>query len=118
MRLSRRLTDSPACLVHDERDPSPQFARVLASLGQEAPQTRRILELNPQHAIVKGMERLLEENPANASLEAYAELLCGVAALAEGSLPEDAPALSRRLSALLEGQMVPGGDSPGRGLSE
>ena len=118
VRLSRRLTDSPACLVHDERDPSPQFARVLASLGQEAPQTRRILELNPEHAIVRGMERLYGDDPANAALEAYAELLYGAAALAEGSLPEDAPSLSKRLSALLVERMAPDEGLPGRVLSE
>ncbi len=118
VRLSRRLTDSPACLVHDERDPSPQFARVLASLGQEVPQTRRILELNPEHAIVRGMERLYGDDPANAALEAYAELLYGAAALAEGSLPEDAPSLSKRLSALLVERMAPDEGLPGRGLSE
>lgn len=118
VRLSRRLTDSPACLVHDERDPSPQFARVLASLGQEAPQSRRILELNPQHPIVRGMENLLGDESAKAALEAYAELLYGVAALSEGSLPEDAPALSRRLSALLADRIAPGESSPSRVLQE
>jgi len=105
VRLSGRLTGSPACLVLDERDPSPQFAKVLASLGREAPQAKRILELNPEHAVVRGMAELLEKAPADPGLEAYADLLYGTAALSEGNLPDDAPGLSRRLSALLEERM-------------
>jgi len=115
VRLSRRLVDSPACLVHDERDPSPQFARVLASLGQDAPQSRRILELNPEHPVIRGMAGLLGENAGTAALEAYADLLYGLASLAEGTLPEDAPSLSRRLSGLLEEQMDARA-KPGKGI--
>lgn len=111
VRLSGRLTDSPACLVQDERDPSPQFARVLASLGRDVPHSRPVLELNPGHPIIRGMSDLLEKAPASPALEAYAELLCGMAALAEGSLPQDAPGLSRRLAELLEEKVGSARDS-------
>lgn len=111
VRLSGRLTDSPACLVQDERDPSPQFAKVLASLGREAPQTQRILEINPAHPIIAGMAKMLDEAPASRTLEAYAELLYGIAALAEGSLPQDAPGFSRRLADFLREKVDSKNDS-------
>ena len=111
VRLSGRLTDSPACLVQDERDPSPQFAKVLASLGREAPQTQRILEINPAHPIIAGMAKMLEEAPASPTLEAYAELLYGIAALAEGSLPQDAPGFSRKLADFLREKVDSKNDS-------
>jgi molecular chaperone HtpG len=102
VRLSGRLTDSPACLVQDEQDPSPQFARMLAAMGREAPQSRRILELNPGHPIVKALQSLHEKSPADPVLGGYAQLLYGMASLAEGSLPENAPGISRKLSEFLE----------------
>jgi len=118
VRLSGRLTDSPACLVQDERDPSPQFAKVLASLGREAPQTLRILEINPGHPIIEGMAKMLEETPASPVLETYAELLYGIAALAEGSLPQDAPGFSKRLAAFLRERLNAKNDLKEGALSE
>ncbi len=118
VRLSGRLTDSPACLVQDERDPSPQFAKVLASLGREAQQALRVLEINPGHPIVEGMAEMLEESPASPALESYAELLYGIAALAEGSLPQDAPGFSRKLAAFLGERVRPGKESRKDALPE
>lgn len=52
VRVTYRLTDSPSCLVSDDHDPSGNLARLLKAAGQNAPATKPILEINPQHPAV------------------------------------------------------------------
>jgi molecular chaperone HtpG len=90
VRLTNRLTTSPVCLVGSELDYSPQMERLL-QMGQEGgrPRQRRIMELNPQHEIFTRLQERFRQNPDDASLKDYGELLLGYALLAEGSeLPD------------------------------
>ena len=90
VRLSSRLTESPACLATDEHDMTPTMERLMRmSGGEDAPRQKRILELNPKHEIVEKMRARYEADKDDAVLPEYAELLYGYAALADGvELPD------------------------------
>jgi molecular chaperone HtpG len=81
VRLSSRLTTSPACIVGDTFDLTPTLEKMYRSMGQELPQIKRILELNPKHDLVTALRDA--QGAGNAS-EDVAELLYGMALLAEG----------------------------------
>ncbi|GAA4782254.1 molecular chaperone HtpG [Actinomycetospora chlora] len=81
VRLSSRLTTSPACLVGDPGDLSPMLEKMYRAMGQEPPVTKRILELNPQHALVAGLRDKQDAGDADPDV---ARLLYGMALLAEG----------------------------------
>lgn len=101
VRLSGRLTSSPACLVNDVYDTSPQLEALLKAAGQQVPTTKRILELNPGHPIVEKLRNLAAENPEDERVGEYAELLYGQALLAEGTPLPDPAAFSRRVADLM-----------------
>ncbi|HEY0451657.1 molecular chaperone HtpG [Actinophytocola sp.] len=81
VRLSSRLTTSPACIVGDTQDVSPMLEKMYRASGQELPRIKRILELNPGHPLVTGLRTAHAEERANAEV---GELLYGMALLAEG----------------------------------
>ncbi|MEQ3552410.1 molecular chaperone HtpG [Pseudonocardia nematodicida] len=81
VRLSSRLTTSPAVLVGDEFDMTPTLEKMYRAMGQEPPKVKRILELNPSHPLVTGLR---EAQAAGRDESETAELLHGMALLAEG----------------------------------
>jgi molecular chaperone HtpG len=95
VRVTQRLTDSPACLVADDNDMSANLARILRAAGQQAPAGRPILEINPGHPIVA---RLQGETPRFAD---WASLLYEQALLAEGAALEDPAGFVKRMNGLL-----------------
>ncbi|MCP2253890.1 molecular chaperone HtpG [Prauserella aidingensis] len=103
VRLSSRLTTSPACIVGDEGDLSPELVRIYRQLGQPLPDVKRILEINPEHALVTGLRESHAKNAEDPSLPEVAQLLYGTTLLAEGEeLPDPhkfAQLLSGRLAA-------------------
>jgi molecular chaperone HtpG len=101
VRLSSRLTSSPACLVGDEHDLSPHIAELLRRTGQEVPKVKRILELNPTHPLLPKLQALVERDKNDPALAQYAELLYGQAILAEGGQLPDPAAFSQRIAELL-----------------
>ena len=84
VRLSARLTTSAACLVGDEHDLTPTLEKMYRAMGQELPQIKRILELNPGHPLVTGLRTAFGRDGAQPALAETAELLYGMALLAEG----------------------------------
>ncbi|MDH3036279.1 molecular chaperone HtpG [Streptomyces sp. TRM75561] len=98
VRLSTRLTRSPACLVADADDLTPALENMYRAMGQEVPHSRRILELNPDHALVKGLNEAYAEREDRSELADTAELLYTLAVVAEGGRPKD-PARFVRLTA-------------------
>jgi molecular chaperone HtpG len=84
VRLSSRLTTSAACLVGDEQDLTPTLEKMYRAMGQELPQIKRILELNPTHPLVRGLREAFGRDGAQPALAETAELLYGMALLAEG----------------------------------
>ncbi|MEU2785028.1 molecular chaperone HtpG [Streptomyces sp. NPDC007110] len=89
VRLSTRLTVSPACVVSDAQDLTPALEQMYRAMGQEVPRTKRILELNAEHALVKGMNQAFRNDDDRARLAESAELLHTLAVLAEGGQAKD-----------------------------
>ncbi|MFF9603466.1 molecular chaperone HtpG [Streptomyces sp. NPDC014684] len=89
VRLSSRLTVSPACVVSDADDLTPALENMYRAMGQEMPRAKRILELNAQHQLVKGLNQAYTERTDHTSLAETAELLYGLAVLAEGGQPKE-----------------------------
>ncbi|MBS4729942.1 molecular chaperone HtpG [Mycobacterium sp. SM1] len=93
VRLSARLTQSPACLITPTFGFTPALARLYRASGQPVPASKRILELNPKHPLVVGLHQAYTNRPDDGSrsgeLAEAAELLYGTALLAEGDVPED-----------------------------
>jgi molecular chaperone HtpG len=98
VRLSSRLTSSPACLVGDEHDMTPRMQRMLEQLGQTPPKVQRILELNPAHPLITKLEGVFKADPADARIELWAKLLLGQAHLAESGQVPDPIAFSKVLA--------------------
>ena len=89
VRLSTRLTDSPACLITDAFGITPALARLYRSSGQDVPNAKRILELNAGHPLVTGLRQAHQDRSDDPSVAETAELLYGTALLAEGGALED-----------------------------
>ena len=94
VRVTSRLVDSPACLVVTDNGMSMQLARMLKQAGQQAPETKPVLEVNPEHALVKKLD-------GSVHFHDLANILFDQALLAEGGMPEDPAAYVRRVNALL-----------------
>jgi molecular chaperone HtpG len=95
VRVSKRLTASPSCLVADEHDMGGNLARILKAAGQKVPLAAPILEINPGHEIVRRLA------PDEARLADWAALLYDQALLAEGGQLEDPAGFVRRTNELL-----------------
>ncbi|MFI2647775.1 molecular chaperone HtpG [Micromonospora fulviviridis] len=98
VRLSTRLTTSPACVVGDAHDMTPTLEKMYRAMGQEVPRVKRILELNPTHPLVTGLRKAHEQGADNAALTETAELLHGMALLAEGGELADPARFTRILA--------------------
>ncbi|MFF8190573.1 molecular chaperone HtpG [Streptomyces bobili] len=102
VRLSTRLTVSPACLVSDTNDLTPALENLYRAMGQDVPRAQRILELNPDHTLVKGLNRALRDRADRTALAEDAELLHGLAVLAEGGRPKEPARFTQLLAERLE----------------
>ena len=98
VRLSSRLTTSPACVVGDAHDLTPTLEKMYRAMGQEVPRVKRILELNPTHPLVTGLRKAHEQDGDSESLAETAELLYGMALLAEGGELADPARFARILA--------------------
>jgi len=98
VRLSTRLTSSATCIVGDEHDITPTLEKMYRAMGQELPHTKRILELNPVHPLVTGLRAAHEAGADDPGLGEAAELLYGMALLAEGGDLADPPRFTRLLA--------------------
>ena len=94
VRVTTRLVDSPACLVVTDDGMSMQLARMLKQAGQKAPEVKPVLEVNPEHALVKKLS-------SSEHFDDLAHILFDQALLAEGGLPADPAAYVKRVNALL-----------------
>ena len=99
VRVTTRLVDSPACLVVQDQAMSLQLSRLLKQAGQPAPSVKPILEVNPEHRLVK---RLADDGSA-VHFNDLAHILFDQALLAEGGMPDDPASYVRRVNALLAG---------------
>lgn len=95
VRVTFRLTDSPACLVSDENELSGNLLRMLKAAGQQAPDTKPILEINPEHPL------LLKLKSDDQHFDEWAQVLFDQALLAEGGQLNDPAAYVKRINQLL-----------------
>ncbi len=98
VRVTFRLTDSPACLVADENELSGNLLRMLKAAGQSAPESKPILEINPNHPLVT---RLKYEDAAGTGFADWSHILFDQAMLAEGGSLADPTAFVKRLNEML-----------------
>jgi molecular chaperone HtpG len=101
VRLSSRLTSSPACLVSDEGDVTPRMQKLLEQLGRKSTKAKRVLEVNPSHPLIAKLRGVFVENKEDPRLKLYADLLLGQAHLAESGQLPDAAAFSRVLAEVM-----------------
>ncbi|MFM1759710.1 MAG: hypothetical protein RLY75_980, partial [Pseudomonadota bacterium] len=95
VRVTFRLTDSPACLVSDENELSGNLLRMLKAAGQQAPDTKPILEINPEHSL------LLKLKSDDQHFDQWTQVLFDQALLAEGGQLNDPAAYVKRINQLL-----------------
>ena len=95
VRVTFRLTDSPACLVSDENELSGNLLRMLKAAGQQAPDTKPILEINPEHPL------LLKLKSDDKQFDEWTQVLFDQALLAEGGQLNDPAAYVKRINQLL-----------------
>jgi molecular chaperone HtpG len=98
VRLSSRLTTSPACIVGETHDMTPTLEKMYRAMGQQIPHVKRILEVNPTHPLVEGLRTAKQEGKDDAVLAETAELLYGMALLAEGGDLSDPARFTRLLA--------------------
>ncbi|WLF83900.1 molecular chaperone HtpG [Moraxella sp. ZY210820] len=94
VRVTTRLVDSPACLVTADGELSPQLLRMLKQAGQAVPESKPILEINPQHPLVQKLQ-------GSSQFDDLANVLFDQAVIAEGGLPDDPAEYVKRINSLL-----------------
>jgi len=104
VRLSSRLTDSACCLVSDEHDPGLHMEKIMRAMHQQMPATKRILELNPEHALMKNLAQLLATDASCSRIADYAQLLYDQALLTAGVSIENPLRFTRLVSDLIAGE--------------
>ena len=101
VRLSDRLSTSPVCLVTGEEDVSPQMEQILRAMGQDVPDIKRILELNPEHPLFSTLADLYGKEDLHGKLKEYCEIIYDQALLAEGGTIKDPAGFGRRIAHLM-----------------
>jgi len=99
VRITVRLTDSPACIVTDQNDVTPQMERILRAAGQVVPKTKPILEINPKHTTITNLCNLKSKNPKKFTDLCF--VLLDQAILIEGGQLEDPAMFAKRFNNLM-----------------
>jgi len=97
VRTTDRLTESPACLISDTFDMSSNLERILKQAGQDVPDIKPILEINPDHELIQRLAKMRSKD----KISDFSSILFDQAVLAEGALPEDPAGFVRKINALL-----------------
>jgi molecular chaperone HtpG len=101
VKLTTRLKDSAACLVGEEYSMSPHIEEMMRRMGQEVPRRESILELNPEHAVVKKLQSLYDADANDPKVEMLTKLLHDQAVIASGAKLDDPAAFAARLNTVL-----------------
>ncbi len=103
VRFSARLTDSACCLVADDYGMNANMERILKAMNQDVPESKRILELNPDHPLITVLAELYEKDKEDPRLTDYGELLLDQALLTEGSPIKDPLHFTKLITQLMVG---------------
>lgn len=101
VRLSGRLKDTACCLVGDDDSLDPQMEKLFKAMGQNIPENKRILEINPEHPLIDSMQKLFEKEQKSVALKEYIDMLYNQALLLEGSRPKDPAAFAAAVTKLM-----------------
>jgi molecular chaperone HtpG len=101
VKLSTRLKDSAACIVGDEHSMSPHIEEMMRRMGQDVPKQESVLELNPEHAIVKKVQALYDADAKDPKVGTYTRLLHDQAVIASGAKLDDPAGFAARINELL-----------------
>jgi molecular chaperone HtpG len=102
VRLSKTLTDSPVCLVADEEGMDIQMERLMKAHNKDFAGSPRILEINPDHKLIKGMASQIEANGDPELLDDAAKMLLDQAQILEGRPPASLTEFAKRMTRLME----------------
>lgn len=104
VRLSSRLKESAAILVADDWGMTAHMERLMERMGRgaEMPDSKRVLELNPDHPVVAAIQKMAEKDALDPRIESYGRLLLDQATIAEGSKIKDPAGFAKRVNALIE----------------
>ncbi len=97
VKTTTRLSDSPSCVVKDPNDPMAQMAAMMKQMGQEVPESAPILEINPDHQIVKALNTCSDDK----MIENISWLLLDQAKMSEGMAIADTVAFTKRLNEVM-----------------
>lgn len=111
VRLSRRLDESPACLVTPDGGLPPHMEAMFRAQNLSIPLTKRILEINPEHPVIENLRRLLLVKSDAPKVSEWMELIYDQALIAEGSQVSDPALLAKRLTELLTAASKDAADS-------
>ncbi|MFB6260015.1 MAG: molecular chaperone HtpG, partial [Thiohalorhabdaceae bacterium] len=101
VRLSQRLTNSPSCIVADDNALGEHMERLLKAANQPVPESAPILELNPDHALVKQMQAIHGTDPNDDRIREWGLLLLDQARLAQGAELPDPAATAKRMATMM-----------------
>lgn len=101
IRLSDRLSTSPACLVNGEEGISSQMEQILRAMGQEVPDVKRILEVNPNHPLFAVLKELYDKEEFHEQLKDYCRIIYDQAVLAEGGTIKDPAGFGKKIANLM-----------------
>ncbi|NBO37378.1 molecular chaperone HtpG [bacterium] len=102
VKISKRLVDSPCCLVTDEFAMSAHMERMMKASNKDFTGSKRILEVNPNHPIIRSLVNKVASNPADVALEEWVDVLYDTALLAEGSPVRNPGQFAKKLTKMLE----------------
>ena len=97
IKISKRLTDSPACLIADEGSIDTNMENILKSMGQEVPKSKKILEINTGHPMLQQINKTEDEK----TVKDWSEVLLGQSVLAEGGQLDNSAEFTKQLNSLL-----------------
>ncbi|MGB9730943.1 MULTISPECIES: molecular chaperone HtpG [Calditerrivibrio] len=101
VKASARLTDSLCCLVMDENAMDESMRRLFESMGQEVPKSKKILELNLDHPVMKKLKDLYDIDPKSSKITEIANMIFDIALISDGEKPKDPSAFSRKIADLM-----------------
>ncbi|UCG77576.1 MAG: molecular chaperone HtpG [Nitrospirota bacterium] len=101
VRLSGRLRDSACCLVGEEGGMDPQMEKMLKAMGQDIPETKKVLEINPSHPLLESMTEIFEKDAKAQVLNDYARLMYEQSLVLEGSKPSDPSFFANMITKLM-----------------
>ena len=99
VRLSSRLVDSPVCYVQKGEPISAQMRNFFKSMGQEVPEEKKVMEINPNHPLIK---KIADESQKGADLSEWGGVLMGLASIADGDPVPDGQKFTKMLTQILE----------------